>query len=316
MRKDAAKNGAPEHVLTDLDLGIQAAENVLRAANNAVDREMRHDALNDLCARVDDWKNHRVDHFGDLLIHGEFPVVTGKSDVQKLVRRPTPFFAKSRSVNENSTTVAEASDDPSHRLFVFLVGDKPRIITSDGAKTRFLAPPPPEYRYCDHLGPEPVENCSGCQIWEGGMSVRRMLFLQGPFNPNNPPVHVKDSANTLGIECPHYEQYTIYLFERILLCCKEANPNKSKDKVMGIQKDKKDKKDKKNKDGGKGKLQLKGRIFMTNVTEVIQMGKPGRFSDQAATNPLTTHKVILLTRYNLIIQFRYSGREIQGLRTF
>jgi len=83
----------------------------------------------------------------------------------------------------------------------------------------------------------------------------------------------------MGVHRPHYEQYTIYLFERILLCCKEANPNKSKDKLMGTQKDKKDKKDKRNKESGKGyKLQLKGRIFMTNVTEVIQIGKLGTFS--------------------------------------
>lgn len=71
-------------------------------------------------------------------------------------------------------------------------------------------------------------------------------------------------------------QYTIYLFERILLCCKEVNPNKSKEKLMGAQKDKKDKKDKKNKEANKNaKLQLKGRIFMTNVTEVISMAKLG-----------------------------------------
>jgi cell division control protein 24 len=59
-------------------------------ANAAVDRELRNEALTDLCTRVDDWKNHRVDHFGDLLLHGHFPVVTGKSDVQKEVRPPNP----------------------------------------------------------------------------------------------------------------------------------------------------------------------------------------------------------------------------------
>lgn len=47
---------------------------------------------------------------------------------------------------------------------------------------------------------------------------------------------------------------------------------------MGNQKDKKDKKDKnKNKEPNKNaKLQLKGRIFMTNVTEVLSLGKQGR----------------------------------------
>jgi cell division control protein 24 len=69
----------------DLTAGIEAANRVLQQANAAVDREIRGEALIDLCSRVDDWKNHRVDHFGELLLHGHFPVVTGKSDVQKEV---------------------------------------------------------------------------------------------------------------------------------------------------------------------------------------------------------------------------------------
>jgi len=47
---------------------------------------------------------------------------------------------------------------------------------------------------------------------------------------------------------------------------------------MGVQKDKKDKKDKRNKENKTGKLQLKGRIFMTNVTEVVSLGKQGIYS--------------------------------------
>lgn len=154
------KTGADEQTKEDLTRGIEAANRVLTQANAAVDRELRDEALEDLCVRVDDWKNHRVDHFGELLLHGHFPVVTGKSDVQK--------------------------------------------------------------------------------------------------------------------------EYTIYLFERILLCCKEVNPNKSKDKLMGAQKDKKDKKDKnKTKEPNKNaKLQLKGRIFMTNVTEVLSLAKQGSYTVQ------------------------------------
>ncbi|RDW64964.1 CDC24 calponin [Coleophoma cylindrospora] len=154
------KTGADDETKADLTAGIEAANRVLAQANNAVDLELRNEALYDLCTRVDDWKNHRVDHFGDLLLHGHFPVVTGKNDVQK--------------------------------------------------------------------------------------------------------------------------EYTIYLFERILLCCKEVNPNKSKDKLMGTQKDKKDKKDKNKKTemNKNAKLQLKGRIFMTNVTEVVSLGKQGSYTVQ------------------------------------
>lgn len=65
--------------------GIEAANRVLRQANEAVDRELRNEALTDLIQRVDDWKNHRVDQFGEMLLHGHFPVVTGKSDIQKEV---------------------------------------------------------------------------------------------------------------------------------------------------------------------------------------------------------------------------------------
>jgi len=43
---------------------------------------------------------------------------------------------------------------------------------------------------------------------------------------------------------------------------------------MGNQKDKKDKKDKKEASKN-AKLQLKGRIFMTNVTEVVSLLKQG-----------------------------------------
>lgn len=65
-----------------------------------------------------------------------------------------------------------------------------------------------------------------------------------------------------------FNQYHIYLFERILLCCKDVNPNKQKTKLMG--------KDKPNAaPKGKPRLQLKGRIYMANVTEVLSVQKPG-----------------------------------------
>lgn len=129
---------------------------MLEQANSAVDRELRNEALLDLCQRVDEWKGHDIDHFGDLILHGQFTVVTGKSDVEK--------------------------------------------------------------------------------------------------------------------------EFAIYLFERILLCCKEVNPNKAaKDKLMtGAQKKEKKEKEKRDKKmTGKGKLHLKGRIFMTNVTDVVSLVKPG-----------------------------------------
>lgn len=67
-------------------------------------------------------------------------------------------------------------------------------------------------------------------------------------------------------------QYHIYLFERILLCCKDINPNKQKAKLT-ISKDKPAAPIK-----GKPRLQLKGRIYMANVTDILCSQKPGKFS--------------------------------------
>lgn len=76
----------------------------------------------------------------------------------------------------------------------------------------------------------------------------------------------KQVADDLAIEPPIRVQYKVYLFERILLCCKEINPNKPKNKMLATKQPLVDKK-------GKPKLQLKGRIFMQNVTDVVTLSK-------------------------------------------
>lgn len=58
----------------------------------------------------------------------------------------------------------------------------------------------------------------------------------------------------------------MYLFETILLCCKNIDINKPKNKLYA-----KNLTDPK----GKPKLQLKGRIFMQNVTDLVSLAKPG-----------------------------------------
>ena len=61
-------------------------------------------------------------------------------------------------------------------------------------------------------------------------------------------------------------QYHVYLFETILLCCKDIDLSKPKNKLSNKQLvDKR----------GKPKLQLKGRIFMQNVTDLVSLAKPG-----------------------------------------
>jgi hypothetical protein len=71
-------------------------------------------------------------------------------------------------------------------------------------------------------------------------------------------------TDRLGLDAPVRLQYKVYLFERILLCCKEINPNKPKNRVLGNSRPLTDKK-------GKLRLQLKGRIFMQNVTDVVSL---------------------------------------------
>ena len=72
-----------ETAKADLSSGIIAAERVLQKANEAVDRDLLDEALDDLTQRVADWKNHRVDQFGKLLLHGVHAVVTGRSEQEK-----------------------------------------------------------------------------------------------------------------------------------------------------------------------------------------------------------------------------------------
>ncbi|KAJ5482709.1 hypothetical protein N7539_006155 [Penicillium diatomitis] len=69
-------------------------------------------------------------------------------------------------------------------------------------------------------------------------------------------------------------EYHIYLFERILLCCKDINPNKQKSKLM-MNKDRPS-----NSAKAKPRLQIKGRIYMANVTDIVGLQKPGLYRIQ------------------------------------
>lgn len=69
-------------------MGCEAAERVLQKANEAVNRDLLDEALEDLITRVDDWKSHKVESFGKLLLHGVYGVITGKSDQEKDVCCP------------------------------------------------------------------------------------------------------------------------------------------------------------------------------------------------------------------------------------
>ena len=62
----------------DLTEGINAATEILTRANEAVGKETRIAAVAELQTLVEDWKGHKVDHFGDLLLYGSFTVLKGE----------------------------------------------------------------------------------------------------------------------------------------------------------------------------------------------------------------------------------------------
>ncbi|KAF1813577.1 hypothetical protein P152DRAFT_285799 [Eremomyces bilateralis CBS 781.70] len=155
LLKELRDKGDYDEERTDnLRQGLEAALQVLQATNTAVDREERKEAVEELRGRVEDWKGHRLEGFGELLLHGTFTVLKG------------------------------------------------------------------------------------------------------------------DSVNTKDPE----REYKIFLFESILLCCKEEKLNKPRKnfttKATPAGKD------------GKPRLQLKGRIFMQNVTETVSVSKPGSYTCQ------------------------------------
>jgi cell division control protein 24 len=106
------KGDLDEQRRRDIDDGIEAASSVLHRTNAAVDLEERKDAMNELRERVEDWKGHRLESFGDLLLHGTYQVVKGDSsnskDSEREVRlktQPTsPLIVANPSCSTRSTS--------------------------------------------------------------------------------------------------------------------------------------------------------------------------------------------------------------------
>ena len=114
------------------------------------------------------------------------------------------------------------------------------------------------FLFYEHMLPSPMSSFSQTTAIEFGSKNSNKAEVE-PIKLTRLEQNMTDDA---ALELPLREQYKIYLFERILLCCKEINPNKAKNKMLSSNKPLVDKK-------GKPKLQLKGRIFMQNVTDVI-----------------------------------------------
>ena len=57
--------------------GMVAAAGILERTNAAIDREDRAEAVEELKSRVEDWKGHRIEGFGELLLYGQYTVLKG-----------------------------------------------------------------------------------------------------------------------------------------------------------------------------------------------------------------------------------------------
>lgn len=376
--------------LADLTEGRAAAQSILSRADEALDKEFRVAAVNELQSRVEDWKGHKIEHFGDLLLFGSYTVLKGEGakEVEREVSAAHSFLGtQSRDLVRDppqDALLPKAQRKPKCPQGLKPVVDRiprdirlsdvsivieeytrdqgnPAITThglnerKDKARKRLedegvilkspQASQPQTSRASNetpqHPGPEtPIKSPrstsleravsqisyssepdlkglvalgllapSSPTVGNGSTQPQRLSISNGPFTRSkcfiaNDIEHIpcpsllpecqsprtlyfwfprkrlktanpisftkleKEVIKELNIDLPRRKQYKVYLFERILLCCKEINPNKPKNKMLGANKPLVDKK-------GKLKLQLKGRIFMQNVTDVVTVKRAG-----------------------------------------
>ena len=71
----------------ELREGIGAIERVNGKVNEAIRKVDMSKVTEDLLHRVEDWKGHRLDQFGSLLLNGQFTVIKGdgKGDLEREV---------------------------------------------------------------------------------------------------------------------------------------------------------------------------------------------------------------------------------------
>ncbi|KAI9765603.1 MAG: hypothetical protein M1840_007292 [Geoglossum simile] len=340
-------NASPEQQ-HDLDSGYHASQRVLERANDAVDKVVRNEAVEDLAVRVEDWKGHRIEQFGELLLYGTFTVVKGdgKNDVEREVGIDIQFEDNKslRLPNEINEAVEFATELQCSGLNVRLPSNiskelprrKPEPLklwrssdegpegdfrTPRSFKSFFLrtprstglkTPSTPSTTSASYslghlrdlnvsrvssnesegitrapaLTPDTPSRKSKIDHKHGLLEAHNFHHEMNGFFSDRTVCLEAESKSTLynsvtkrsvleekyademHFKCWETLQYKIYLFERILLCCKENNPNKQKNKLKGA--------DKK----GKTKLQLKGRIFMQNVTDTLCLQKPGSYTVQ------------------------------------
>ena len=386
------KGGLDETRRKNLDDGIGAAKSILARANEAIHKEQRLNAVNDLQQRVEDWKGHKLDHFGELLLHGNYTVLKGEGakEVEREVstvfgslvatsrnhlrcmlgasQRPCPLALSAATAkchssppsptaryNQSRSRTPFAASMELPPMSMRLSSQKQGIkLSLSGSEPHFQGPGAPsdlkshllrrsqtcrQLPYSEPVSPAPHRSLTRSQSRSQlSLRVTNLFIPRSPKatpNPTFPQVphaapmphdaennivaqqadpsiklnaiaesnvllphasthlparyaNVSPSdmcpmnldackkstfedqiANGSAFTSPQREQYKVYLFESILLCCKEINLNKPKNKMLGTNKPLVDKK-------GQPKLQLKGRIFMQNVTDVLTFSRIGK----------------------------------------
>ena len=79
-KKELRKKGDyPPEKLQDLEEGSGAMKAVLERANSAIEKMKKDQEVQDLLTRVDDWKGHKIEQFGELITFGTHAVLKGDS---------------------------------------------------------------------------------------------------------------------------------------------------------------------------------------------------------------------------------------------
>lgn len=88
------KGGLADDKKADIARGMEAMTAVLNRTNASIDREERVEAVRALKSQVEDWKNHRVEAFGELLLYGTHTVLKGdpSKDSEREVSIPLFVF--------------------------------------------------------------------------------------------------------------------------------------------------------------------------------------------------------------------------------
>ena len=86
--------------LEDRVVGGQETEDINKKTNQAIRMVENAEVVKDLKGRVEDWKGHKLEHFGELLLHGQFSVIKGdqKGDVEREVCCPTDLHKYSQLI--------------------------------------------------------------------------------------------------------------------------------------------------------------------------------------------------------------------------